>query len=64
MTPGNRWTKDDLRAFAEIVIVAFIGAGIGWLSGWGIIVGAVAAVVLCWLALGLACLHEFLRGKS
>lgn len=63
MTPGNRSIKDDLRALAEIVIVAFIGAGIGGLTGWGIIVGVVAAVALCWLALGLACLHEFWHGK-
>lgn len=57
---SSRWTKDDLRAGAELGSVAAVGAIIGWLSV-GIIVGAAAGIALFWLVLAGAYLLELRR---
>jgi hypothetical protein len=56
-----RWTKDDLRAGAELGSVAAVGVIIGWLSGFGIIVSAAASIALFWLMLAGAYLLELRR---
>jgi hypothetical protein len=53
---SSRWTKDDLRAGAELGIVAAVGAMAGWLTGLGTFLGSVAALALFWLALAVGCL--------
>jgi hypothetical protein len=58
---SSRWTKDDLRAGAELGSVAAVGAIIGWLSGVGIIEGAAASIALFWLMLAGAYLLELRR---
>lgn len=60
VSPGNsRWIKDDLRAVAELGVVATVGAVAGWFSGLGVFVGAAAAIALFWFAVVVACLLEF-----
>lgn len=51
---SSRWTEDDLRAGAELGIVAAVGAMVGWVSGFGVFVGLAAALALFWVSLGVA----------
>lgn len=62
-TGSSRWTKDDLRAAVELGVVASFGAIAGWLSGFGALVGALATLTFFWIALAVACLFEFWRGR-
>ena len=55
---SNRWTKDDLRAGAELGSVAAVGAISGWLGGIGVVAGAAVSVALFWLVLVGAFLLE------
>lgn len=60
---SSRWTKDDLRAGAELGIVASVGAIAGWFSGLGEFVGVAAALASFWIALAAGCLPELYRRK-
>jgi hypothetical protein len=58
-TTPSKGTKDDLRAGAELGIVATVGVIAGWLSGLGAFLGGATSIALFWLVLAVACMLEF-----